>query len=90
MALYTFNTSLTLSNADYYPPHITTNLASLAPTSPPLTGASIESIPFSNADLYILYANSGDDVVWSIKIEPFFICLRMPSSPNTTDSTSVG
>ena len=50
-----------------------------APTSPPETGASIEYIPCYLADLYIYLAKEGLLVVWSIKIEPFFISFKIPS-----------
>jgi len=39
------------------------SLASLAPTSPPLTGASTLRIPYSLARAAIFSANYGEDVV---------------------------
>ena len=72
------------------PPHITTNRPSLAPISPPLTGASKEWTYFFKASAKICSANYGADVVWSTNKELGFICWRTPWAPNTTYSTSLG
>jgi hypothetical protein len=62
-APYLANIGLAFSNPSALPPHIIASLASRAPISPPLTGASILSIPRSLAAFAIYTANYGDEVV---------------------------
>lgn len=58
--------------------------------SPPETGASM--VPIFNLEAYkkILSAKLGVLVVWSIKMEPCFILVRMLLSPKHIYSTSLG
>ena len=58
------------SNIALSPPAITVNSPLTAPASPPLTGASIKSMPLDCKDLFKCFASLQDVVVWSTKIEP--------------------
>src|SRR3954471_21451927 len=64
------------------------SVAFFAPTSPPLTGASISVAPFSLS----CFANSrvalGEIVEWSTTIVPRFTASMIPRSPRITCSTS--
>jgi hypothetical protein len=95
--LYFSIIGLTLVNTSLSPPHIVTSFPSLAPTSPPDTGASTLPTPNSRASLWICVARLGRLVVWSTNIAlhnrhsyPFFMYLKMPDSPSTMLSTSLG
>lgn len=67
LLLYDYSIVFTFSISSLVPPHIVTNFPSLAPTSPPDTGAS--TLPICNLAAYewILYAKEGVLVVWSTK-----------------------
>ena len=63
------------------PPAIMERAPSLAPLSPPETGASRTEIPFSAASREILAASLGLEVVMSMRTVPFLAPSRIPFSP---------
>ena len=72
------------------PPIMIDSRASLAPTSPPETGASTEWTPLAFAASAISTASAGSLVVMSTRTEPDFAPARAPCSPRITSRTSLG
>ena len=66
------------------------SVASRAPTSPPVTGASRAVTPFSAATVAIFAASVGLEVVMSQSRPPDFMPESAPASPTVTASTSAG
>ena len=52
------------------PPHMMLSVALRAPTSPPLTGASMAPMPLAAAAAAISTASDGSEVVKSTTMEP--------------------
>ena len=81
-------TSDTASKSDFSPPTMIDSTPSMAPGSPPETGASSGFRPFSLACSARSVATSGRMVEKSIQVAPAAAEARMPSSPSSTFSTS--
>src|SRR5713226_524004 len=76
------------SNTSFFPPTIIVSVASLAPLSPPDTGASRNSTPFSASWEETKIAVSGEFVLMSTTIKPLRADSITPSSCRRTCSTS--
>src|SRR6266508_4260936 len=76
------------SKSSAAPPTMIERVASTAPASPPLTGASRNRTPRACAALPTRRAVSGRIVLMSISSSPWRAVDRTPSSPSTTASTS--
>src|SRR5690606_28092582 len=77
-------TGLARSNTACSPPTITVSTPFSAPACPPETGASRKSNPPADAAAASSRATSAEAVVLSMKIAPFFIAAKAPSSPIVT------
>ncbi len=64
------------------------SVPALAPTSPPLTGASSMRKPFAATVSWILRTAAGAIVLMSISSVPGFAAVQTPSGPSSTASTS--
>ena len=76
------------ANAASPPPAMIESAASIAPFSPPLTGASTDSAPFTASAAATRFVVAGAMVLMSIHSAPARMPCTTPSSPSTTDSTS--
>ena len=70
-----------MSNVSFFPPTITESVPSIAFGSPPLTGASISSIPFSASSAPIFLDSTGSIELISITTVPGFAVSAIPPSP---------
>src|SRR5262245_26070593 len=76
------------TSASSSPPTIIVNVPSIAPFSPPETGASSQNRPFDLASSASSRVTCGEIVLISMMIAPGFAEANMPSSPRATDTTS--
>ncbi len=80
--------SRTDSSAAASPPTMNVNVPSIAPISPPLTGASSMAAPSSCARPANRRAMAGEIVLESTTTVPFCIAPNTPFAPSSTFSTS--
>ncbi len=76
------------ANASSLPPIMIESDASIAPFSPPLTGASSDATSFFASSAAMRFVVAGAIVLMSIHSAPLRIPAAMPFSPSATDSTS--
>src|SRR5208337_725502 len=84
----TWNIGKQSSKTDFAPPTIIVNVPSIAPFSPPLTGASRTRTPFALATSATFFDVTGDIVLISIYVEPDLLPSKMPPAPKAAFSTS--
>src|SRR5262249_2760577 len=70
------------------PPTIIVSVPSIAPFSPPDTGASSQNSPFDLASSASSRVTCGEIVLMSMMIDPGFAAANMPFSPRATATTS--
>jgi hypothetical protein len=78
----------TCSKTDLSPPTMIESAPSIAPFSPPDTGASSIGTPLAANACPIFWETIGEIVDMSAKTSPGFTPSMMPSVPRATDSTS--
>ncbi len=84
----TSNSGRARSKSSSEPPTMMESAPSMAPTSPPETGASSIEAPFSRTFSESSSVTTGEIVLMSTSSAPSLIPSRTPSSPATTASTS--
>ncbi len=83
-----WNTGSAASKSAFSPPTMMDRAASIAPFSPPETGASSMRTPFAPSAFPTFWETSGEIVDMSAKSCPRLTLSMRPSLPSATSSTS--
>ena len=76
-----------MSKLSFFPPIITEMVPSMAFGSPPLTGASISSMPFLASSAPIAFVSTGSMELMSMTMVPSLAPSAIPFSPRQTSLT---